>query len=618
MKYLLFFAAMLLPVQASAEETTCPSRELVLPPIATLPDNFFELLSTFCAAPTGEHKARCERLTNGELTGLEDTDLHVLRDWIAHRGKLAALVERRKDIITGSILLPALTNGGMSLAKGFGDFVTKRAEEEASAFLQQEMTDRVCGAPELRCAFPRLCDLMTKNELRVGLGGMAQALRKAGELDIHHLPDYMLAKAMTAPGVDQSVKSAAPMLRLLWATVLAAQQGRQPLAVIAALTEVKDEALCGGACPKELATLRIAAHLISTISRLDGLDRDSGQENIGMLTVVLGLLLESGAKEGLPQIRFDRESIKKLVPVVTKIFPLVLKASEEIQASAELARAADPKLSELRAPSPLLSAALIWQMTSAARELLEQPSAIHGCSGDCLVTAKAAFTKVELGAEALTQISPNDPASIFWALSSLLSRLDLGKNSKTALSASALRAGAVIVELARADSSDGVVRALEAASAPVGSYRAKYQRPTFAINAFVGGHVGAEFLVSSEADSSSTVGAFVPIGVHVSWPALDQHFGLMAAVADLGAFANVRLGDDEQTSVTPEPRPLQIFTPGLYFVWGMFGSPFALGLGASITPEAREVVEGGSSDVVRPIAIRAGGFLAVDVTIVPF
>lgn len=598
---------------AAAEELQCSSRDLTLPPLATIPDNFFDQLSTLCSTPPQDLRGFCERLSHPELAGLEEADLNRLRDWIVHRGKLGALLERRRDLTAG-LLLPALTNGGASLAKGFSDFVVQRAEEEAAIYLQEELTERVCGNSELRCAFPRLCELMTSTELRIGLGGMAQALRKAGELDIHHLPNYLLGRAQHA-AKDESSKAAAGILRLLWATALAVDQGRQPLAAIAALAAVKDEALCTGACPKELATLRFAAQLIATFSRLEGLNREVVLEQLGMVTTVAALLLETGGSQpGLPAMKFDRESIKKLIPIAAKLLPVILKTSEELQASAELARTADPKLSELRAPSPLISAALLWQALTAARDLLELPPTLHGCTGACATNAKLALEKAELGAEALAQIVPNDPASIFWAISTLMTRLELP------WSPAATRAGAVIVELARADSSEGVVQVLQAASAPVGSYRAKYQRPTFALNAFAGGQFGLEALAHRNTVLSTWVGAFVPIGLHASWPVGQQHFGLLAAVVDLGAFASVRLADEDEdtTNVETDPRVAQLFSPGLYLVWGIFESPFVLGLGGSIAPEARFVERVLSNDENHPIAGRAGVFLAVDVTIMPF
>lgn len=196
----------------------------------------------------------------------------------------------------------------------------------------------------------------------------------------------------------------------------------------------------------------------------------------------------------------------------------------------------------------------------------------------------------------------------------------------------------LIVELANATDADQVARTLEAAAAPVGSHRAKFRQRSAALTALVGGGGGYEWLAGAEELAEGGIaGPMAPIGLHLTTHGRKGRgsYGVLVSAIDLGALVSQRLDselvtDDESIEISPEPSPRfqQVLSPGLWLTVG-FGSrkkpsPFVLGVGASFVPTAREVTldpDGSgpeSGKTTARSAVRAGVFLAVDVTILPF
>src|SRR5262249_12637067 len=74
----------------------------------------------------------------------------------------------------------------------------------------------------------------------------------------------------------------------------------------------------------------------------------------------------------------------------------------------------------------------------------------------------------------------------------------------------------IIAQFAKAESSDEVVRVLEAAAMPVGSYAAKAEHSMVTLNAFAGAAAGREYMTGY--NTTSAVNTFAPVGVHLSTP----------------------------------------------------------------------------------------------------
>jgi hypothetical protein len=195
-------------------------------------------------------------------------------------------------------------------------------------------------------------------------------------------------------------------------------------------------------------------------------------------------------------------------------------------------------------------------------------------------------------------------------------------------------------EIAQAQSPEQVRAALETVVAPVGSWRLKRTRFMLSLSAMVGLSAGMDYVVGG----GISVGSLVPsvgltgaVGLDVSFPAGTSTLGVFASAIDVGGLMSFPLSDLSATvrdmngttrtanlQFNARVSPEQILSPGLYLRWGVFNSPFVLGVGASVVPNARRAEEigmlgAGATPVTRDVSIvRAQAFLAVDVTLFPF
>jgi len=207
----------------------------------------------------------------------------------------------------------------------------------------------------------------------------------------------------------------------------------------------------------------------------------------------------------------------------------------------------------------------------------------------------------------------------------------------------AARIGPLVAELAGAKSSKDVATVLEAAAAPVGSYKAKYQRAGMSLNSFVGVAGGGEVMqvpavagTGATSSTSASFGGFVPVGLHATAPFCAAasggnwfHIGATLSLIDLGALSTVRFKNDvsgsravsQTTSSAPNVGVGQIFAPGFYLTLGLFKSPIVVGAGGSLGPSLRTVNSTDANGIERTdktSVFRFGGFLALDLTLMPF
>jgi hypothetical protein len=177
----------------------------------------------------------------------------------------------------------------------------------------------------------------------------------------------------------------------------------------------------------------------------------------------------------------------------------------------------------------------------------------------------------------------------------------------------------LLVELANARDSDQVARTLDAAAAPVGSWRVKHRRPSLTINAFLGVTSGGEFLLDSPGSTGGTFsGLSAPVGLHGTMP-LGHDFaaGGLVTFLDLGALTALRMDAAKGVNYVPNVGFAQVFSPGGFVTlnWKML----TLGAGLSGAPLLRnvEVKEEGSTTPIflEKSALRLHLFLGIDVTL---
>lgn len=559
----LLIASSVMPSALAHADGTCPSP----PELDTWREVVARVdLRAICAGapPTSP----CERLRNMAIADLTASDLDAAR--------ALAAVPKSPTTESGSLLswlVPVVPEA--SLIAGFAQQIASRAEEEAQSALRERIAAQLCApSAAARCLFPDVCQLLVSSTVGISLNAAPQALRSAASRDLLDLP-YRLVAQLTdeLPGRAQS------LALLLWARE--ARRGAAPLGVLRALHRLEVlEGCASAACRADWSTVRRASAFLDVLMDHGGhaLGGPTGMDTL----LVLSTVVEAERALGGAQA-FDVGTVQRLASAAASTMELWRRPG---------------------GPAPLELLAAISSLYNAAGE---------GCNSKCRSQRSRLLSSV-----ATVATSSNTP-DVAWAALDVVEAL----TGRPVASAGLIGFVGFAVELTRAQTSDGIVRVLDSALAPVGGYRAKYSYPSLAVGAFVGATASAEFLIGADSPPSLSTGATVPVGLHASWPVDGHHLGIFASVADLGAFTQFRVASEEaptassRTAQVPIIEPAQLLSPGLFFVWGPWELPLAVAVGATLTPAAREVTQtvAGASSREYPVAVRAGAFIAVDVTL---
>lgn len=211
--------------------------------------------------------------------------------------------------------------------------------------------------------------------------------------------------------------------------------------------------------------------------------------------------------------------------------------------------------------------------------------------------------------------------------------LAMANDLQIRLPSSVIRYAPFIVDMASAKTPDEAQAALNAASAPVGSWRIKRRAATFSVTGLIGGSIGYE-TPSGLSNSNSYVasGIMATLGVDFSIPIKTWTIGPYVSLIDVGQLVSTPIDPETTTSENTKSKPeaggsikaVQIFSPGAYLRIGVGNSPFTFGAGAAIAPQLRQfrqeqIADGTTTSERRSLTvIRAQAFVAIDLTIFPF
>ena len=180
-----------------------------------------------------------------------------------------------------------------------------------------------------------------------------------------------------------------------------------------------------------------------------------------------------------------------------------------------------------------------------------------------------------------------------------------------------MKYGSFIATAVQAKSSKEVSQAISAfALPPGGSAIKKYSRFSVSINAYVGLSAGQEHL--NGIGNSSFYSLATPIGVSFNWGFKSAgSISILASAIDLGALTTFRFEAEGEDNVSelPELKMENVFAPGAYLVYGVPKYPLAIGVGAQLGPNLREVTNA-SLNIDKTSGWRWGAFIAVDIPIV--
>jgi hypothetical protein len=197
------------------------------------------------------------------------------------------------------------------------------------------------------------------------------------------------------------------------------------------------------------------------------------------------------------------------------------------------------------------------------------------------------------------------------------------KNELSDFSQKLLFYGGFMVDVVNADSAVQFQQIIEKYASPVGSYRVtRNSKRSGAITAYPGLFAGYENNFKTKASQSFVYGVTAPIGFSFNWGKLkcdssknsSKSFSVFVPVFDIGAPVSYRFSNDSLRGFPDNVSLAQVFSPGLYFVWGFRNVPIALKAGIQHTPLLRKI-ENDNAVIGSGDMWRIGATLSVDIPI---
>jgi hypothetical protein len=156
-----------------------------------------------------------------------------------------------------------------------------------------------------------------------------------------------------------------------------------------------------------------------------------------------------------------------------------------------------------------------------------------------------------------------------------------------------IKYGGFAASVAKAETSDDVKNAIEAAALPAGSSRIKRETPfNVSLNAYTGLFVGYEKIVEFDDEFAlNSYGLTAPIGVAISHGCNHWSYSAFVSLIDLGTVAAFRFTTDSDTAGAQVPtiHLEDIFSPGVFLSVGIPKCPLSINLGAQVGPNLRKI-----------------------------
>jgi hypothetical protein len=511
------------------------------------------------------------------------------------------------------------------LIRGLADFVVARAKAEAMAFLIGRLRDNVCSNADARALLVHSCALLDAVNPNDGAPPAWGTIKSAFEADLHVLPERAVAcVAHDAPeDARDTLVTGVQAIELV-------RDGNSPIDVANGLVDRFPKDQC-----KTSTDLRCGLHMLGFAVRVlspsldpsaDGAPK-TASDVVKMGQIAARRILDEAVALGLESaddekaLQKDAARLEALAAKLDALRVRLLALIESVRAARTAIKGgkADPVKSGL-------------QLAHSLVDLMDAAFALAPADlTDGVKTHVHAYlAAIDELVQSIGGAVQNDYASVLVYVTGAVAALVEAKLANK-LPADFAKYGPFIADVASAKSADDVQHALESAAAPVGASLAKRGagHRGMAITAFVGVQGGWEVTSLSNGDDvwAKQISLYAPVGVDATWGfCKDSSIGVFVQAIDLGALASLRFHSDSVTpsgsipvGSTVEDAPQvgfrQVFSPGLYLVYGWDRASF--GIGGSVTPELREVTQDGML-VEHASAVRVGAFLAIDVTLFPF
>lgn len=540
---------------------------------------------------------------------------------------------------SSALSLSSLGALGRTAFEGLAEFLVDRAKEEALAYVQEQLVERICDEDaDPRVFIPITCDTLLSINSTLSVAAIGASLHASIVKDLELLPDRTLVLAwMQVPDVAY----AGTLVRVLTPLVRQARARTNPVGFTAGLhasPALDCERLAAPGhesgdqkCADTMVVMRLASML--TYALVSNSSTLAKQSDTHYLSLAVAFTLEQRfaklpseaqqrilAELGWAQFQIPATNLAGLNDSVAQLEPLVVDLERTIAERAEAVPDSGPILdTEMYG----FAAAAAQQLALAGHDALgllgllgllgsANPSRSEGPE---LAGAGTKQHHQQWMLELEAQLGhANDYLELAQAYAdedwadaaigtiqltlALIDDYEPGKSSEFAERLSGVRRYIpLFIELANANSSDEVNLALQAAF-PAGGYKRKYRQAAVSINGLLGIYGGGT--LSNELNANNQLAwpqlggefaMFAPIGVHTTAPVgvgrkRPWYLGALVSVVDLGAITTSKWlaqQTNDPVDTSNGTRQSEIGEPAAFNLAGLLspGAYFTVGIANS-------------------------------------
>lgn len=374
-----------------------------------------------------------------------------------------------------------------AVIRGVADFLTARMKAELELMVQERIADDLCADESAKALLVDTCAI-AKEMKDKGAPLAWGTLRAAVEKDLRQLPPRLATKILATDHPEL-----AAVLATTYQVLMAVYDGKDPVLLLAALSEISEAGVPGDECTSD--SVWCALRMVGVGANVLGHDlnvrvSDVDPESYSKIATRLFLHAVFGSEDNAEKAGRDGEEYHN---TVANEMLNVRRALEEVDRLARKAEQAKEDSSAQITNNQYfqVAEATLDAMTSLVQISLgvsDDDATCEKGKRECIAASLMAATEVAAAAEATSR---GDYQAALVSIFAFATRV--GADIPDPL----LKYGGFLADLVAAKTSEDVEKALKAVAAPVGSYKVKRGIPGFTFNR---GIWEAQDISSSEKD----------------------------------------------------------------------------------------------------------------------
>lgn len=536
--------------------------------------------------------------------------------------------------------IQSLTGTSSIIAGTIPKLLVQRFKEELKIEFFDKLTEFIKDKDEFKKLFPSICFVINSNVPK-NYKTYLESLKSAAKTDMENLPFKILNYRDLEPifpGFDKLYKTSISILNIIKdfknknISLIFTDENLKNLPFLE-----RDSSL--------YKSLRFLNLLVRNLKSPDGKTLRKGIvdffKNYKKAQLFIGLLYKK-EEITLDNLTVGNKSLKTIFEENQKlIIRLFIKIIPEINQSIELIQ----KISDSIRRNTRFD-------LDDAQDILQQTKNIMELSLACLKVENAmvtedikkSFSIAKSFVGIIESIRDKEYSQAFFQLSQIIAQLRNNKieqdNSKMNENeiekvkkdffTKFLKYSNFLISILNSKSQDDMLKILEGFTLPAGSWRIKRQKNfSISLNSYIGLFPNFESESDDSEDENNNDPRFnlaiaAPVGISINlgirWK--KSPIGSISAfisIIDVGAPVRYYLTSDSSNNDKglSEIKWGDIFSPGIFAIFGIKGSIFTIGAGVQLGPKLRDIDENGEQ-IISPNRLRGGFFISADITLIHF